>query len=149
MPTKSSPPADPFLSAPPSALNEYIRHWTETRVRAHVFLCMLAAYLVWHLRNAWAPLAYTDEHRPEPVDPVAPAKRSNTAQVKASTHNTADGAPAYSFTGLLDHLATLTRNDLRYGADEHAPTIPTLAAPTTTQRRAFELIGRSIPLQLR
>ena len=55
-------------------------------MRAHVFLCMLAAYLVWHLRNAWAPLTYTDEHRPEPVDPVAPAKRSNTAQVKTSTH---------------------------------------------------------------
>jgi len=53
-----------------------IHHYTQTRVRAHVFLCMLAAYLLWHLRHAWAPLTFTDEHRPEPADPVAPAKRS-------------------------------------------------------------------------
>ena len=125
-----------------------IHHWTETRVRAHVFLRMLAAYLVWHLRSAWAPLTYTDEHRPEPADPVAPATRSTTAEKKASTGLTSTGQPAYSFTGLLDHLATLTRNDLRYGDDEHTLTIPTLAAPTPTQRHAFELIGRSIPLHL-
>ena len=49
-----------------------IHHYTETRVRAHVFLCMLAAYLVCHLRKAWAPLTFTDEHRPEPADPLAP-----------------------------------------------------------------------------
>src|SRR5665811_1417656 len=53
-----------------------IHHYTETRVRAHVFICMLAAYLVWHLRQAWAPLTFTDEDRPDPADPVAPARRS-------------------------------------------------------------------------
>jgi hypothetical protein len=72
-----------------------IFHWTETRVRAHVFLCMLAAHLIWHLRAAWAPLTYTDEHRPDPVDPVAPATRSTAAQRKASTHPTPTGQPAY------------------------------------------------------
>jgi len=124
-------------------------HFTDTRVRAHVFLCMLAAHLVWHLRKAWAPLTYTDEHRPDPVNPVAPAKRSRAAQLKASTHTTHAGEPVYSFTGLLNHLATLTRNDIRYGADPHTPTIPTLATPTTIQRQAFELLGRPIPIGLK
>ena len=123
-----------------------IHHWTETRVRAHVLLCMLAAYLVWHLRKAWAPLTFTDEHRPNPVDPVAPAKRSTAAGLKASTRTTTAGDPAYSFTGLLNHLGTLTRNDIRYGTDPNTPTIPTLATPTTIQRRAFELIGCPIPI---
>lgn len=126
-----------------------IHHWTETRVRAHVFLCMLAAYLVWHLRKAWAPLTFTDEHRPVPVDPVAPAKRSTAAERKASTGATATGDTAYSFTSLHEHLATLTRNDIRYGTDPHTPTIPTLATPTSTQRRAFELIGHPIPIGLK
>ena len=116
-----------------------IYHWTETRVRAHVFICMLAAHLAWNLRRAWAPLTFTYENRPEPVDPVAPAKRSTAAQLNASTRATAAVEPAYSFTGLLDHLATLTRNHIRYGTDETTPTIPAPATPTTTQRQAFEL----------
>jgi len=126
-----------------------IYHFTETRVRAHVFLCMLAAYLVWHLRKAWAPVTFTDEHRPETVDPVAPAQRSTAAQLKASTGTTDTGQPAYSFTSLLDHLATLTRNDIRYGDDPHTPTIPTLAIPTIIQRRAFELLSQPIPIGLK
>ena len=124
-----------------------IHHFTETRVRAHVFICMLAAYLVWHLRKAWAPLTFTDEDRPAPADPVAPAKRSDAATAKASTRVTADGRPALSFRSLLDHLATLTRNDVRYGAG--TPAIPTLAEPTPLQRRAFDLIDRPIPLTLK
>ncbi|MDQ6754126.1 MAG: IS1634 family transposase [Actinomycetota bacterium] len=124
-----------------------IHHFTETRVRAHVFICMLAAYLVWHLRQAWAPLTFTDEDRPEPADPVAPAKRSDAATAKASTQTTAEGRPALSFRSLLEHLATLTRNDIRYGPD--TPAIPTLAEPTPLQRRAFELIDRPIPLTLK
>ena len=119
------------------------------RVRAHVFICMLAAYIVWHLRKAWAPLTFTDQNRPHPVDPVAPAKRSTDAQLKASTHADADGQPVRSFRNLLDHLATLTRNDIRYGTDPNTPTIPTLATPTTTQRRAFELLGQPIPIGLK
>jgi hypothetical protein len=125
-----------------------IHHWTETRVRAHVFLCMLAAYLVWHLRKAWAPLTFTDEFRPEPADPVAPAKRSTAAATKASRKTDQSGQPVRSFHALLEHLATLTRNDIRYGTDPNLPTVATLANPTPTQRTAFELIGATIPLTL-
>jgi len=113
-----------------------------------VFLCMLAAYLVWHLRHAWAPLTFTDEHRPEPADPVAPAKRSHTARTKASRQTDPDGKPVRSFRSLLDHLATLTRNDIRYGTDPDVATVPTLTVATTTQHRAFELLHTTIPLTL-
>ena len=126
-----------------------IHHWTESRVRAHVFICMLASYLVWHLRQAWAPLTFTDENRPDPIDPVAPARRSKAADAKAPTKTTTDDLPAASFTALLDHLGTLTRVDLRYGDNDTGPTVPTLAEPTPTQRRAFELLGAPIPLTLK
>jgi hypothetical protein len=124
-----------------------IHHWTENRVRAHVFICMLASYLTWHLRQAWAPLTFTDEQRPEPADPVAPAQRSHAASHKAATKTTTDDQPARSFTALLDHLATLTRNHLRVaGQDESG--FDLLAIPTPTQRRAFELLDAPIPLTL-
>jgi hypothetical protein len=125
-----------------------IHHWTQDRVRAHVFICMLAAYLTWHLRQAWAPLTFTDENRPEPADPVAPAQRSHAADHKAATKTTTDDQPARSFTALLGHLATLTRNHLRVaGHDESG--FDLLAIPTPTQRRAFELLGAPIPLILK
>src|ERR1019366_9517464 len=96
-----------------------IHHWTQDRVRAHVFICMLASYLTWHLRQTWAPLTLTDENRPEPIDPVAPAQPSQGADHKAATKTTTEDLPATSFTALLDHLATLTRNHLRVaGHDE-------------------------------
>jgi len=126
-----------------------IHHWTETRVRAHVLICMLAAYLTWHLRQAWAPLTFTDEQRPDPADPVAPAQRSQGADHKAATKTTTDELPATSFTALLDHLGSLARVDLRYGEFDTSPTVPTLAEPTPTQRRAFELLGVPIPLTLK
>jgi hypothetical protein len=126
-----------------------IHHYTETRVRAHVFICMLAAYLTWHLRQAWAPLTFTDENRPEAADPVAPAQRSKGADAKAATKTTTDELPATSFTALLDHLGCLARVDLRYGDNDTGPTVPTLAEPTPTQRRAFELLGVPIPLTLK
>jgi len=126
-----------------------IHHHTETRVRAHVFICMLASYLTWHLRQAWAPLTFTDENRPEAADPVAPARRSQGADAKAATKTTTDELPATSFTALLDHLGCLARADLRYGDADTSPTVPTLAEPTPTQRRAFELLGAPIPLTLK
>ena len=126
-----------------------IYHRTETRVRAHVFICMLAAYLVWHLREAWAPLTFTDEHRPEPVDPVAPAKRSVAAQKKASTHTTGIGNPAYNFTGLLAHLSTLTRSTMRIASHGDRATFDLVSTPTEIQRLAFKLIGKSIPTTLK
>jgi hypothetical protein len=125
-----------------------IHHWTENRVRAHVFICMLASYLTWHLRQAWAPLTFTDENRPEPADPVAPAQRSHAADHKAATKTTTEDLPATSFTALLGHLATLTRNHLRVaGHDESG--FDLLAIPTPTQRRAFELLGAPISLTLK
>src|SRR5450631_3492106 len=125
-----------------------IHHYTETRVRAHVFICMLAAYLAWHLRQAWAPLTFTDEHRPDPVDPVAPARRSQGADAKAATKTTTDDLPVTSFTTLLGHLATLTRNHLRVAGHDQSD-FHLLAIPTPTQRRAFELIDAPIPLTLK
>ena len=120
-----------------------IYHCTETAVRAHVFICMLAAYLVWHLRQAWAPLCFTDEHPPDRADPVAPARRSPQApQSLTPTH--ADDQPVHSLATLLDELATLTRNQLRTGDT----TIEILATPTPLQRQAFELIGTTVPYQL-
>jgi hypothetical protein len=106
-------------------------HWNETRVRAHVFICMLAAYLVWHLRQAWAPLTFTDEQRP---DPVAPAQRSQGADHKAATKTTTEHLPAASFTALLDHLGCLARVDLRYGDNDTGPTVPTHTHPTPSIR---------------
>jgi Transposase DDE domain len=123
-----------------------IYHRLEDRVRAHALICMLACYLIWHLRQAWAPLTFTDEHPPAHTNPVAPAQRSEAAQTKASSQRDAFGHPYRSFRGLLAHLATLTRNQLRYtGTDT---TVAMLAEPTPDQRDAFNLIGVPIPLTL-
>ncbi len=121
-----------------------IHHRLDERVRAHVLICLLACYLIWHLRKAWAPLTFTDEHPPARDNPVAPAQRSPQAQAKASTQHDPDGNPLRSFRGLLDHLATLTRNDIHYHGTN--ATVPTLAEPTPDQRRAFDLIGTPTPL---
>ena len=121
-----------------------IHHRLDDRVRAHVLICMLACYLVWHLRKAWAPMTFTDQHPPARDNPVAPAQRSAGAQAKASTQHDSQGNPLRSFRGLLTHLATLTRNQIRYhGTDTE---IPMLTDPTDDQRRAFTLIGTPIPL---
>jgi hypothetical protein len=124
-----------------------IHHRLDDRVRAHVLICMLAAYLVWHLRRAWAELTYTDQHPPARDNPVAPAHRSAHAVAKTARQHDEHGNPLHSFRGLLTHLATLTRNDLRYG--DTGPVVPTLAIPTETQRRAFDLLHTPIPLTLR
>jgi hypothetical protein len=122
-------------------------HRLERRVKGHVLICMLAAYLTWHLRKAWAPLTYTDEEPPAPANPVAPARRSASAQAKAARQHDQDGRPYRSFQGLLAHLGTLTRNELRFAGTP--ATVPVLTEPTTEQRQAFELIGAAIPLTLR
>ena len=124
-----------------------IHHHLEPRVRAHVFLCLLAAYLVWHLRKAWAPLTFTDEAPPPRSDPVAPAERSTAAQLKASQHQLPDGTPAHSFPTLLTHLATLTRDDIVFTGPTGTQ-IQKLTTPTATQRKAFQLIQAVIPLTL-
>ena len=122
-------------------------HRLEERVRAHVLICMLACYLTWHLRRAWAPLTYTDQEPPQQSNPVTPARRSTAAQAKASYQHDPAGQPYYSFRGLLDHLATLTRNQVRYTGTQ--VTIAMLAEPTSAQRQAFEFIGAPIPLTLK
>jgi len=124
-------------------------HRLEDRVRAHVLICMLAAYLTWHLRRTLAPLTYTDQHPPTPTNPVAASTRSDAAARKASRHTDDHDQPVRSFRRLLDHLATLTRNDLRYGPADTGPIVPTLAEPTPTQRRVFELLHTTIPLTLK
>ena len=121
-----------------------IHHRLTDRVKAHVLICMLACYVTWHLRAAWAPLTFTDEHPPHRDNPVTAAQRSDHAQAKASRQQTPDGAPLRSFRGLLDHLATLTRNQIRYHGTNTE--VPTLAEPTPDQRSAFDLIGTPIPL---
>ena len=122
-------------------------HRLEERVKAHVLICMLACYLTWHLRRAWAPLTYTDQDLTAPDNPVAPARRSAAAHAKASYQHDPAGQPYHSFRGLLEHLATLTRNQVRYTGTQ--VTIPMLAEPTSIQRQAFELLGAAIPLTLK
>ena len=122
-------------------------HRLEKRVKGHVLICMLAAYLTWHLRQAWAPLTYTDQEPPVQANPVAPARRSASAEAKASCQHDEDGRPYLSFQGLLDHLGTLTRNELRFAGTPAA--VPVLTEPTSRQRQAFDLIAAPIPLTLR
>jgi Transposase DDE domain len=121
-----------------------IHHWLEDRVRSHVLICMLAAYLTWHLRKTLAPLTYTDEQPPQQASPVAPARRSAHAAAKAAAHASPDGQILRSFRGLLDHLATLTRATITIGGTSFEK----ISDPTPVQRRAFDLIKTPIPLAL-
>jgi hypothetical protein len=122
-----------------------IHHRLESRVRAHIFLCMLAYYVEWHLIEAWRPLLFADEDQGAKAkrDPVAPAKRSAAALEKVHTRITADGTPAHSLRTLIAELATLVRNTCRTPGDlEHPATFDILTTPTVLQRRAFELIDQ-------
>jgi hypothetical protein len=121
-----------------------IWHRLQDRVRSHVLVCMLACYLVWHLRKAWAPLTFTDEHPPVRADPVAPARRSAAAQAKAARKTNASSQRLRNFRDLLDHLGTLTRDTITIGGQ----TLDKLTTPTPTQRHAFELLQTPIPLTL-
>jgi hypothetical protein len=122
-------------------------HRLEERVKAHLLICMPACYLVWHLRRAWAPLTFTGENPPEQASPVLPASRSAAAQAKASRQHDETGRPYRNFRGLPGHLATLTRNQVRFAGA--TTTVPVLADPASAQREAFQLIGATIPLSLK
>ena len=115
-----------------------LHHRLAGRVRAHVFLCMLAYYLVWHMRKALAPLLFEDHDKENAgkarSSPVAPAKVSTAAKAKAASRKTADGLPVHSFRTLLQDLATLTRNTVRMG---NAPQAIMLASPTPIQQEVF------------
>src|SRR5262249_23025905 len=125
-----------------------VRHRLTERVNAHLLICMLARYLVWHLRKAWVPLIFTDENPPVRNNPVPPARRSADADAKAKSACKQDtnASPTSSFTGLLEHLKTLTRDRIRYQDTDIE--IDKLADPTPTQRRAFDLIEATIPLTI-
>ena len=123
-----------------------IHHRLDDRVKAHVLICLLACYLIWHLRKTWAPLTFTDEQPPHRDNPVAPAQRSPEADAKASTKHDANGNQLRSFRDLLDHLATLTRDRIRY--HDTNIEIDKLTDPTPEQRRAFDLLNTPIPLTI-
>jgi hypothetical protein len=120
-----------------------IRHRDERRVRAHIFLCLLSAYLEWHLRRAWAPLLFDDdtlEQERQTRDPVAPATPTPHARHQKTTRRTADGLPLHSFDTLIAELATRCRNTCRLkAAPDTAPFIQ-ITEPTAIQRRAQDLI---------
>jgi hypothetical protein len=116
-----------------------IYHHLETRVRAHVFLCMLAYYVAFELRERLAPLLFTDDAPLAPADPVAPAERSPAGKAKAGSKLTADGFRAHSLSDLLAELGTLCRNEVVIEPGGHRFT--QLTKPTALQTRAFELLN--------
>ncbi|MDP2857447.1 MAG: IS1634 family transposase, partial [Bacillota bacterium] len=116
-----------------------IYHRLETRVRAHVLLCVLAYYVEWHMRQGLAPLLFEDEeHGVKDGSPVAPARRSLKAQAKASRQRLEDGTPVHGFQTLLKDLSTLSRNRIELPG---APAFDMLTRATPLQQRAFELLG--------
>jgi transposase len=120
-----------------------IFHRTEDHVRAHIFLCMLAYYVEWHMRQALAPLLFDDEELNKlrwRRDPVAPAKTSPSAQRKKVARVTADGLPVQSFDTLLAHLATRCRNTCRIQGTAGDATFQQLTEATPLQARAFQLL---------
>jgi len=124
-----------------------IFHWLEGRVRAHVFLCMLAYYVEWHMRLKLQPLLFDDDDKVEAAalrcSIVAPAKRSARAQRKEQSKRTDDGLPVHSFRTLLADLATLAKNRVQTSGAKSAE-FYMLTRPTPLQRRAFELLGVSL-----
>jgi hypothetical protein len=120
-----------------------IRHWTAQRVRAHVFLCMLAYHVEWLLREALAPLLFHDTElntaRAERTSPVAKTNPSEAVKVKKATNRSADGHRVMSFAGLIAHLGTLTRNTMRVPQrSKHRFTLD--SKPTPLQEAAFKLL---------
>jgi len=121
-----------------------IHHHLEGRVRAHIFLCMLAYYVEWHMREAWAPLMFADEDKAAKLtrDPVAPATRSKAAMKKVITRTLDDGSPVHSFRTLMQDLQTIVRNTCCASkGTEDAPTFDLITTPTPKQKNALELIG--------
>jgi transposase len=120
-----------------------IRHRTEHRVPAHIFLCLLAYYIEWHLRRAWAPLLFEDEERPEERkhrDPVLPAQPSASAQAKKRSHETVDGFPVHSLETLLPELASRAKVTYELRREDSNLTFRQVPEPTPLQARAYELI---------
>jgi hypothetical protein len=123
-----------------------IFHYLERRVRAHVFICMLAYYVEWHMRQMLAPILFDDDDKNaaerERCSVVAPAQRSESAHAKLATKRTADDFPVHSFQTLLSDLATLTKNHMR-AKIAGAPRFTQYTKPTRLQARAFQLLSVS------
>jgi transposase len=122
-----------------------IHHHLEGRVRAHIFLCMLAYYVEWHMRQAWAPLMFTDENQAakRTRDPVAPVRRSDAAMKKVLSRTLEDGSPVHSLQTLMAELQGIVRNTCRtLGGAADAPTFEIITTPNPKQKRALELIGQ-------
>jgi len=122
-----------------------IHHHLEGRVRAHIFLCMLAYYVEWHMRQAWRELMFADEDQAAKAvrDPVAPAKRSEAAMKKVCSRTLEDGTPTHSFQTLLRELETIVRNTCRTPKSaSDAPTFEITTTPSDKQKRALELISQ-------
>ncbi len=121
-----------------------VHHWLSPRVRAHVFLCMMAYYVEWHLRDALKPLLFQDHNRPGAeagrTSPVAPASTSPAADHKRGRRRNDQNLPISSFSDLMAHLATQTLNTAALPKAPNA-TFTTLANPTPLQAAAFDLIG--------
>ncbi len=122
-----------------------IHHHLEGRVRAHIFLCRLAYYVEWHMREAWASelmFADCDQAAKASRDPVAPAMRCEAAMKKVASHTLDDGTPVHSFQTLMQELSTIVRNTCRApnGPDD-APTFQITTTPNPKQKRALELIN--------
>lgn len=121
-----------------------IYHRLEDRVRAHIFVCMLAYYVVWHMRKALAPLLFEDEaldQNRQKRDPVLPTQPSRSAQEKKRTQQTANGFPVHSFTTLMQDLSTCARSDCRLRLDKSAPIVKRVTELTPLHREAFSLLG--------
>jgi transposase len=126
-----------------------IRHREERRVKAHIFLCMLAYYVEWHMRKALAPLLFDDEEldiERTRRDPVAQAKPSRSALRKKRTRETHDGFTVHSFETLLAELATRCRHQCRLKSDPDSPRFAQLTEFNALQRRAFELVAQLFPV---
>lgn len=120
-----------------------IHHRLEDRVRAHIFVCMLAYYVQWHMMQAWRPLIYADEQQlaKDLRDPIAPAKRSDSAMQKVHTKCLDDGSRVYSFRSLLDHLGAIARVTCRCLAGENKfATFTMVTKPNPKQQKAFDLL---------
>jgi len=125
-----------------------IRHRSEDRVPAHIFLCLLAYYVEWHMRRAWAPLLFEDEELPEQRkrrDPILPAASSESAQKKKATHQTADGFPVHSFQTLMAELASRARVTYELQSDSSSPTFQQVPDPKPLQAKAYQLLA-SLPV---
>ena len=120
-----------------------IRHRLEDRVRAHIFLCMLAYYVQWHMTDAWRPLLFADEDQESKAsrDPVAPAERSDAALQKVHTKQLDDDSVVHSFRTLLDDLARIVSNTCRCpGLGPETPTFTKTTTPNTQQQRALNML---------